>query len=292
MSAHARRRNARRVRMTNRTVISYGLRRQVLLDLYHYFMTVSWPVLFGTFAAYFIAFNLLFALAYALSPDCIANANPPGFWGAFFFSIETFATVGYGDMHPQTMYGHAVGSVEIFVGLLSMALMTGAMFARFSRPRARFLFAQYAVVRPLDRRTTLMFRAANARQNIIMEASAQLRLVRDTVTPEGYQIRRIHDLQLVRSQHPIFMLGWVLMHVIDEASPLAGETPASLAQARAVLLLTLSGTDETTGQVLMARHEYESNAIRWNHAFRDVLHADASGQEHFDYTQFDLVDPL
>jgi inward rectifier potassium channel len=195
-------------------------------------------------------------------------------------------------MHPQTPYGHVLGGIEIFVGMMSMALMTGAMFARFSRPRARFLFARYGVVRPIEGRQTLMLRAANARQNVILEASAQLRLMRDAVTAEGYRIRRIYDLPLVRSQHPIFLLGWVLMHVIDDASPLAGETAQSLAQARGVLLLTLSGTDETTGQVLMGRAEYASSAIRWNHAFRDVLHTGADGLEHFDYEKFHLVDPL
>jgi inward rectifier potassium channel len=170
--------------------------------------------------------------------------------------------------------------------------MTGAMFARFSRPQARFLFANLAVVRPVDGQTTLMMRAANARQNIIMEASAQLRLIRDAVTVEGFRIRRIHDLALIRSQHPIFLLGWNLMHVIDETSALNGENSASLARDNAVFLLSLSGTDETTGQILMARHEYNSQDIRWNHSFRDVLRPDSDGLAHFDYTHFHTVDPL
>lgn len=278
--------------ISSRTVVTHGLQREVLLDLYHSFMTVSWPTLIVSFAVFFVTFNLLFALLYSLSPGSIANLNPPGFWGNFFFSIETFATVGYGDMHPQTVYGHIFGGIEIFLGMLSMALMTGAMFARFSRPRARFLFARYGVVRPMDGRLTLMFRAANARQNIIMEASAQLRLLRDAVTTEGYRYRRIVDLPLVRSQHPVFLLGWNLMHVLDANSALTGETPESLAQSQAMFLLTLSGTDETTGQVLMARYAYGNDAIRWNHAFRDVLHTGSDGLEHFDYDKFHLVDPL
>ena len=195
-------------------------------------------------------------------------------------------------MHPQTPYGHVFATLEVFVGLMGIALMTGGMFARFSRPRARILFSRHGIVRPIDQRITLMFRTANARQNIIMEASAQLRMLRDVVTAEGFQIRRVVDLPLIRNQHPIFLLGWNLMHVIDERSPLAGETAASLAQTRAIFLLTLSGTDETTGQVVMARHEYRSDAVLWNHSFRDVLHTDADGVEHLDYARFDLVDPL
>jgi len=290
--ARANQRNTRRLVLSSRTIVTHGLQRKVLQDLYHLFMTVSWPSLIGWLAAYFFAFNVLFAILYSLVPGCISNVNPEGFWGNFFFSFETFATVGYGDMHPQTLYGHVIGSVEIFVGVISMALLTGAMFARFSRPRARFLFARYGVVHPMDGRPTLMFRAANARQNIIMEASAQLRLMRDAMTAEGYRYRRIVDLPLVRSEHPIFLLGWNLMHVLDANSPLAGETPESLAQSRALFLLTLSGTDETTGQVLMARHDYSSEAIRWNHLFRDVLHLGSDGLEHFDYTKFHLVDPM
>ena len=286
------RKPSRRVVLANRTVITHGLERRIWLDLYHYFMTVSWPRLFLTFAGFFFSFNVVFALLYLLAPGCVANVNPNGFWGNFFFSVETLATVGYGDMHPQTIYGHVVSGVEIFVGMMSIALMTGAMFARFSRPQARFLFSNVAVVRPMDGKTTLMLRAANARQNIIMEASAQLRVVRDAVTSEGYQIRRIHDLTLVRSQHPVFLLGWNVMHVIDETSPLNGENSTSLARDNAIFLLSLSGTDETTSQMLMARHQYTSEDIRWNHTFRDTLRAGDDGLQHFDYTHFHETDPL
>ncbi len=282
----------RRLVLSNRTIVTHGLERRIWLDLYHYFMTVSWPRLFLTFGGFFFSFNMVFALLYFLVPGCIANRNPDGFWGDFFFSVETLATVGYGDMHPQTLFGHIVAGVEIFVGMMSIALMTGAMFARFSRPQARFLFAKVAVVRPMDGQTTLMLRAANARQNIVMEASAQLRLVRDSVTSEGYRIRRIHDLPLVRNQHPVFLLGWNVMHAIDETSPLKGETGETLARDNAIFLLTLSGTDETTGQVLMARHEYTSADIRWHHTFRDTLRVGEDGVPHFEYAHFHVTDPL
>jgi inward rectifier potassium channel len=281
-----------RVALTGREVITHGLARQRVNDLYHYCMTVSWPQLFATLAALFVLFNLCFAILYWLAPGSIANANPPNYWGYFFFSAETLATVGYGDMHPQTVYGHVIASVEIFTGIVSLALVTGVMFARFSRPRARFLFARRAVILPVDGRSTLMFRAANARQNIVMEASAQLRLIRDAVTPEGLRIRRVQDLALIRSHHPIFVLGWNIMHPIDASSPLAGESTESLASARALLILTLSGTDETTGQVLMARAEYTGEALYWDHRFVDILETDARGIEHMDYTRFHDVQPL
>ena len=280
------------LRINDRTFITHGLRHHVWLDLYHYFMTVSWPRLFLTFAVYFFVFNLLYGLLYWLVPECIANRNPDSFWGDFFFSVETLATVGYGDMHPQMLYGHVIAAIEILIGMTTLALMTGAMFARFSRPQARILFARHAVVRPIDGRPTLMFRAANARLNVIVEASAQLRMIHDATTSEGYHIRRITDLALVRHQHPIFLLGWNIMHVIDPSSPLCGETPESLARVHAQLLLTLSGTDETTGQVLVARHAYHAESVRWNHTFHDILTPGTDGVDVFDYEKFHTVIPL
>lgn len=297
MHRHAARRSRkpvglRSVKLGQRRVLTQGIAPAVLQDLFHYFMTVGWPQLFGTFAAFFLAFDVLFGWIYHLEPGCIANLNPPGFAGAFFFSVETLATVGYGDMHPQTPYGHIVAMIEVFVGLMSLALITGIMFARFSRPRARFLFARNAVVRPLDGRMTLMFRAANERQNVVQEASAQLRMLRDEVTQEGFRIRRITDLALVRSQHPMFVISWTIMHVIDEASPLRDATVQSLRDSAAIFILSVTGTDETTGQVLMARAEYQSGDIRWNETFRDILEVTEDGIAHVDYGKFHDIEPL
>jgi inward rectifier potassium channel len=282
----------RKLKFSTAEVIVEGLPRRLWHDLYHLSMTITWPRLFGGFASCFVLFNLFFATLYYLAPGSIANLNPPGFAGAFFFSVETLATVGYGDMHPESMYGHSVASVQIFIGTLYLALLTGVVFARFSRPTARFLFADVAVIRPIDGRTTLMFRAANARHNVIVEASARLRLIYDDVTSEGYKLRRIADLKLVREEHPLFVLGWSLMHVIDASSPLAAATPESLAAVQAVFSLTLSGTDETTGQVLVARAEYPSAALRWNHSFRDVLQPGAAGVLRYDYSHFHETTPF
>ena len=292
MNTRAEPTNTLRTKVGGREFVTQGIAPVIFQDLYHHFMTVSWPRLFGTIAALFLGFDFLFGCLYRLVPGCIANLNPPGFAGAFFFSVETLATVGYGDMHPQSLYGHTVAMVEMFVGLMMLALVTGLMFARFSRPRARFLFARFAVVRPVDGRRTLMFRAANARQNVVQEASAQLRMVRDEVTLEGLRLRRITDLALVRSSQPAFSIGWTIMHVIDASSPLAQETEESLGRSQASLILSVSGTDETTGHVLIAREEYPSTAILWNKGFRDVIRVAADGAVHMDYTKFHDVEDL
>jgi inward rectifier potassium channel len=280
------------VRFGNTEVLSHGLPRVLWQDLYHLAMTVRWPVLFAGFGLFFVSFNLAFALFYYFAPDSIANVNPPGYLGCFFFSVETLATVGYGDMHPQTLYGHTVAAVQIFIGTLYIALLTGVVFARFSRPKARFLFTSVGVVRPIDGRRTLMFRAANARQNLIVQATARLRMIYDWQSSEGYRLRRIVDLPLVRDEQPLFVLGWSLMHVIDASSPLVNHTPQSLEAANAIFSLTLSGTDQTTGQVLVSRHEYDSRQIRWNHSFSDVLSTLEDGTALYDYSRFHDTEEL
>src|ERR1700753_3102696 len=172
----------RRVKVGQREIVTENIRLVVFNDLFHYFMRVSWPRLFATFAVFFLTFDAIFGLAYYFVPGCIANLNPPGLAGAFFFSVETLATVGYGDMHPQTVYGHSVAMIEIFVGLMSLAVITGLMFARFSHPRAKFLFSKQLVVRPIDGCRTLMLRAANMRLNVVQDAHANMSLARDEVT--------------------------------------------------------------------------------------------------------------
>jgi inward rectifier potassium channel len=280
------------VRVGTREFVIEGIVRPIFHDLFHHFMTVSWPRLFTTLATFFLVFDLLFGLLYYLVPGCIANLNPPGFAGDFFFSVETLATVGYGEMHPETFYGHSVAMIEIFVGLMSLALITGLMFARFSRPRALFLFTKNGVVRPIAGEPTLIFRAANERQNVVQDASARLRMLRDEITEEGFRIRRIVDLPLVRSEHPMFTLGWTIMHVIDDASPLSSETAESLSKSKAVFVLSVSGTDENTGQTLMARGEYSYADIRWNSTFHDILEEAPDGTIHVDYGKFHDIEPL
>ena len=281
----------RRVKVGQREILTEGFRRVVFQDLFHYFMTITWPQLFATFAAFFLTFDALFGCAYYFVPGCIANLNPPGFAGAFFFSVETLATVGYGDMHPQTVYGHSVAMVEIFVGLMSLAVITGLMFARFSRPRARFLFSRSMVVRPVDAQRTLILRAANLRLNVIQDASASLYMMRNEVTEEGFRLRRVIDLPLKRSTQPTFNLGWTIMHVIDESSPLFNETSVSLGDSDAAFVVSMSGTDESTGQMLSARADYLHSDVHWNSTFLDILMEDSDGTLHIDYAKFDEVEP-
>jgi inward rectifier potassium channel len=274
-----------------RIVVAHGMPIPLWHDLYHRALVASWPVFFAALAVLFLLLNLSFATLYQLGNAAIANQAPAGFTGAFFFSVETLATVGYGDMHPQTIYAHAVSTLEIFIGMSGIALATGLIFARFSRPRAKIMFSRYVVVRPIDGKMTLMMRAANGRLNVIAEARANLRMMRMETSVEGFTLRRIHDLKLVRDQHPIFLLGWILMHVIDKDSPLFGATPDTLAAEQASLLITINGSDEATSQTMQARHSWGWDAIRWQYRYADMI-VETDGISHVDYEQFDEVIPL
>ncbi len=272
-------------------VIAYGMPPLGWRDIYHRALEVNWPTFFALLAGLFLTLNTVFAGLYLLGPASIANQSPPGFVGAFFFSVETLATVGYGDMHSQTLYAHCVATLEIFIGMSGIALATGLVFARFSRPRAKIMFARNVVVRPINGQMTLMLRAANARQNVIAEARARLRLLQDERSPEGYALYKIRDLKLVRDQHPIFMLGWSLMHVIDETSPLFNATAETLAAGDAMLMLTLEGSDETAAQTMQARYSWRHDEIRWGYRYVDLMH-DEGNVTHVDYAFFHEIEPL
>ncbi|WP_321885950.1 ion channel [Paraburkholderia bannensis] len=278
-------RGARKVRVGARDVIVYGMPVQTWTDFYHFALTMRWPTFFASLAGLFMVLNTVFACLYQLGTAPIANQFPHGFMGAFFFSVETLATVGYGDMHPQTVYAHLVATLEIFVGMSGVALATGLVFARFSRPRAKIWFARQAVVHPLEGHMTLMVRAANARQNVIAEATAKLRLIRIETSSDGYTARRIYDLKLVRAEHPLFTLGWNLMHVIDESSPLHGSTAEKLAHQGASLHVVIEGSDESTAQTMQARYIWSDAEIRWQYRYVDLMTDTADGSV-MDYTHF------
>ncbi|WP_233846388.1 ion channel [Paraburkholderia sp. HD33-4] len=284
-------RGSREMRLDDRVVIAHGMPTPLWQDLYHRALGVRWPVFFVSLGLLFLLLNTVFAALYMLGDAPIANLFPKGFGGAFFFSVETLATVGYGDMHPQTVYAHWIATLEIFVGMSSIALATGLIFARFSRPHAKIMFARYAVIRPIDGRMTLMVRSANARQNVIAEARARLRIMRQETSVEGYTLRKLYDLTLVRDQHPVFKLGWTLMHIIDEASPLFGEDAESLKGRDVSLLLTLEGIDESTSQTMQARHMWTCEQIVWQHRFVDIM-SERDGVSHIDYAHFDEIVPL
>lgn len=166
-------------------------------DPYHLVLTIPWLGFLALIALGYVVANAVFALVYLAGGNCIANARPGNFLDAFFFSVQTMASIGYGVMYPNTTYANAVVAIEALVGLLGLAMSSGLALARFSRPTARVIFSRVAVVAPHNGIPTLMFRTANQRRNLILEAQLQLRLMRDEVNAEGEFMRRVYDLQLI-----------------------------------------------------------------------------------------------
>src|SRR5947209_13995813 len=220
---------------------------------------MSWPQLAGGFVLVFLTFNALFAWAYSRDPTGIhwgdRPVNAPPFWRAFFFSIDTVATIGYGNMYPVSLYANVLVVIEITCGILMFALVTGIAFARFSRPTARFLFSNVAVINQLDGVPTLMFRAANLRHNLIFEARATVSVLLDEAVA-GTVMRRFKDLKLVREANPVFTLTWMIMHPIDGSSPLADWVEDHEPPAHSEIMVILSWVDERSGHTIHGRGAY------------------------------------
>ncbi|MBE9109220.1 ATP-sensitive inward rectifier potassium channel 10 [Nodosilinea sp. LEGE 07298] len=230
--------------------------------------------------------NALFALAYLAGGDGIAQAQPGSFWDAFFFSVQTLASIGYGAMYPQTLYANAVVTVEALVGLLGLAVVTGLVFTRFAQSTARILFSRVVVVTPYNGVPALMFRSANQRGNPVIEAQMRVYLLRDEVSLEGQVMRRLYPLNLLRGETPSFPLTWTAIHPIDADSPLWQQTTESLAQLRAQMIVSLSGIDETVTQAVHARHVYQAHDILWDHRFIDIIHEIQGGDRYIDFSHF------
>jgi inward rectifier potassium channel len=277
---------SRTLRFGNRRLISKGMPYDFWRDLYHHSMTVSWPLFILGVATVFLLLNVLFAGAFALGRGAIANVPPGSFAHFVYFSIETLATVGYGDMHPQTHYGHVIASLEMFSGLVFAAVITGLIFARFSRPRARFVFAEVATISIHEGKPTLSIRVANARLNLIGNATAKMWLARNEVTAEGIYYRRFHELPLVKSENPIFALSWSIFHVVDRESVLWNVGPEEFKDAESSIILTVQGRDDSFGQDVMARRSYGAEALRWNETYSEIIESNDEDRIVINYGLF------
>ena len=255
-------------------------------DLYHYLLTITWKQFFCLTIFIYLTINVFFALAYLIERNGIENARPGSFIDAFSFSVQTMATIGYGAMYPSSIYTHFLVSIEVFIGLLGVAMATGLMFARFSKPTARILFSKVATISSYNGVPTLMFRTANQRNNFIVEAQVQANFLHPEISQEGEKLRRFYPLNLLRSQTPIFAYSWMIMHPIDEKSPLYGLAPQDLSKSNSQIIVVISGLDETVSQTVHSRYTYKGEDIYWNARFVDVLSWNDAGNPLIDYEHF------
>jgi inward rectifier potassium channel len=258
---------------------SFNVRRTGLpfwssLSPYHLLLTVSWGKFLSLMTLSFVLLNTAFALAYlacgagALS-GAMVEQGYSAFWQAFFFSVHTFATIGYGNISPIGMAANLIVVIESLTGLLATALITGLIFARFSRPTAKIVFSQQAVIAPYKNITAFMFRITNARKNqlISLEVKVNLSLYESGNGPTN---RRFHQLSLERARVDVFPLSWTIVHPIDEHSPLHGYTAERLQQTDAEFVILLTALDETSTQTVHTRSSYKCNELVWGAKFSNL----------------------
>ena len=282
---HPVRRRRLSVERDGRPVLAVGGRRGGVADLYHVVLRLPIWVLLAGLAGVYVGLNLIFAGLYLLDPHGISHVAPGDFTDAFFFSVQTISTVGYGALTPVSRYANMVVTLECFINLVLLAVTTGVIFARVSKPTARVLFSKIATVTQFDGAPTLMFRAINERSNRILEAEVTMNLTREIRTQEGRIWRRFHDLAVTRGRSPLFALSWTIMHVVDD-SPLHGATPESLREQEAQIIVVISGVDDTFAQRIHARYTYNAEDILWGKEFEDVLRVESDGRWVLDYRRF------
>jgi inward rectifier potassium channel len=267
-----------------------GVARYEFNDPYHLAVSLSWPAfVIGAFGC-LIAINVVFATLYTLEPGAVQNLPKGDVLRAFFFSLETLATVGYGEMAPASVYGHLVAAIEIVLGMAFTAILTGILFVRFSKPKPRILFADKAVVAVHNGRQTLMVRIANGRLTMLTHATARLAVLVVEVSDEGQAFRRVHDLQLTRSDLPIFPLTWTLMHTIDEASPLFGLGAKDLEAIEARVFLAVEARDSALGAQVQDLGAFEHHQVMFGMRYSDAVSIDEAGRTTADLSRLSLIE--
>ena len=235
---------------------------------YHSLINLSWPRFFALVALWYIGINALFALGYlALGPDALQGTyNGPQFWRAFFFSIHTFATVGYGNIVPVTYMANALVTIQTLTGLLSLALATGLVFARFSRPNAQVLYSRRALVAPYQDGTSFQFRIVNGRRSQLLNVQALVMHSRFERSGNG-RVRRFYSMELERAFVSVFPANWTVVHPISPASPIFGWTQQQLLEAAAEFIVLINAVDEIYSQTVYSRSSYAAHEIDWGRKF-------------------------
>jgi inward rectifier potassium channel len=257
-----------------------------LRDPYHLMLTIPWLVFVAIVVVFDIFLNAIFALLYLLDSNAIAGIKDVGFLEAFFFSVQTLASIGYGVMNPQTLYANLIVTLESIASLMLFAVITGIAFTRFSKSSSRVMFSHVVTIHDYNGVRTLMFRTANERRNNILEARLRVYLMIDEISAEGQMMRRLHELKLVRDHSPVFLLSWTVMHTIDENSPLYRMDKETMERLNAQILVSLTGVDETIAGTIHARHMYSSSQILCDRRFVDVIYTGNDGHRYLDYNYF------
>jgi inward rectifier potassium channel len=255
---------------------SFNVRRRGVHSLagsfYQHLVGLSWPRFLGLVALTYLVVNVIFAALYlALGPGSLrsvdVNMGLGEFGRAFFFSVHTLTTVGYGDVYPLGLPANIVAAIEAGLGLMGFALATGLLFARFSRPNAQLVFSNQMVVAPYGDGYSLQFRVANRRHNVLTDVQADMMLMTVEQDPQGKLRRNFVELKLEREKIFFLALTWTIVHPIDAISPLAGKSAADLERLQAEVLILIRGYDDSFTQVVNTRYSYRWEEIEWSARF-------------------------
>ena len=261
-------------------------------DVYRWLLGLRWPQFAAFVASLYVGLNLFFAALYSLQQHSVAGSTG-GHWffDYFFFSVQTLATVGYGHMYPQTLYGHIVSTVEIMTGIFLLAAMTGLIFVRFSRPIARVVFSNSIVIAPLNGKPTLMVRIGNENQHSMVEAEFRIMFSRDEPLIEGGNFRYFYVLKLHFDRLTVFPAALTLRHTIDGKSPLVGATVESLEASRALFLVSVVGIDPVLAASVQTQKDYTWRDIQFGHRFVEIYTEHGGGQLTVDYGRLHETEP-
>lgn len=262
---------------------SFNVRRkgQKLRDSNFYLTMIdtTWPRFIVVVLVLFVAINVLFAGLYlVIGIEHLQRTEPEmnAFLNAFFFSVHTLTTVGYGNVFPLGTAANMVAAMEAATGLMVFAIFTGLLYGRFSRPSARIIFSGNMLVAPYQDGTSLQFRVTNARSNVLMDMEARV-LMMTVNNVDGVLKRDYVDLGLERRNVYFFPLTWTVVHPIDSTSPLFGRTIEDLQRQAAEFLILIRGFDDTFSQVVHARYSYRHDEVLWGAKFEPAFHVDAGG---------------
>ena len=288
------RRRARniRVRAGQFEFVKLNAKKADLRDTYHLVLTLSWPGFAAVVFGMYLLINVVFATLYLLEPHAIAEMAPGSFFDAFFFSVETLATVGYGHMYPDTYYGHLITMLEIMVGLFGLAVITGLIFVRFSRPTARMHFSKVAVIAPFDGVPTLMIRVANLRHQAMVEPEFRMVLLRNIITIEGDDMRRFHPLKLEFDRLITFPAVLTIRHRIDEESPIFGMTPEDFQRLDVRFIASIVGVDTVIVAPVQSFGDYNYDQIEWNRRFVEIYNRSNENEWTVDYGRIDETEEM
>jgi inward rectifier potassium channel len=256
-------------------------------DTYHLILNLSWPGFAGLVFGLYLLINLIFAALYMMNPHAVAEMSPGSLFDAFFFSVETLATVGYGHMYPETFYGHLIVMVEIMVGMFGLAVITGLIFVRFSRPTARIHFSKVAVISSFDGTPNLMIRLANLRHQAMVEPDFRMFLLRNVITAEGDEVRRFRSLKLEFDHLIAFPAVLTVRHRIDETSPLFGMTAEDFRQQGVRIVASIVGVDTVIVAPVQSLWDYNDEQIQWNRRFVEIYDQNEEGHWTVDYARID-----